>query len=1328
MPGGSIKGKKWVGLFGVLALILLIWGPPGPPAPQAQTPPQVAPSSAPKSILLLYSAGYYLPAYRQNLAAFFSVMEGAGFPVNRLHFEHLDLIRHTGPEYRRQLLDLLHRKYADKKIDLIITVEGLARDFILNDGRRLLPETPLLAILSADAIDAAQAPRKIVQIPSIVDYSGTLNIGLSLFPKTKRVFIVLGTSPDEQLWEKEARSQFAPWAGRLEFEYASGLTYQEAQQRVGSLPPESIVIFIALYQDKTGRSFVPRDAAMAFARKANVPVFGTYDQILPLLVGGSMMSYGVEGARAARLALDILDGKFSLAKPLTTLKTVSTPNFNWTELERWGVGHGKLPAGSIVINRPASIWDSYKEYVIGSIALIALQTGMIIALLVMRKRRIDADKKRQEAEEAVAANEQRYRTLVENAQEGILVLQDQRVKFANPFALAVAGFTWDELASRPFLEFVHPEDRQRVAEAHGRRLAGEEVEPAYTIRFIDKAGQTRWLEIGGARIAWEGRHATLNFITDVTERKRAEEITGARLRLMQSAPGQSLPELLRATLDEVGLLTESSVGFFHFVAPDQKTLALQAWSTRTTQEFCQARGEGLHYSVDQAGVWADCVRERRTVIHNDYASLPNQRGLPPGHAEVIRELVVPISRGERIVAILGVGNKPLPYTGEDADLVARLADVAWEIAQHKQIEQALVESEGLLNRAQEIAHLGHWKLNPATGMVEGSDELFRIFGLTRQEFAFEQFSDAVHPDQRDFVVGTIGESVAQGKGYDIQHWLICKDGTHKYIRAIGEPVRDRQGRVAVMMGTVQDITEHKLAEEALRKSEEKFSKAFMASPVWVAVTTVEDGRFLEVNDTFTTESGYTREEAIGRTSLELNLWLDPERDRQRAVDIYRQRGKFHNLEVPMRFKDGQVHTLLWSVDPFEFDGQDCFLNVMVDITDQKKAQEASAKLEAQLRQTQKMEAIGTLAGGIAHDFNNILGAVLGFAEMAREDALDGKADPRDLDQIIASAGRAKELVQQILTFSRKMESDLSPCDVNHIVRSTQAILERTLPKMISIEVHLAEDPPPVKADHTQLEQVLLNLASNAADAMPEGGRLIIETRTIVLDQEYCREHLEVQAGLFVLLTVTDTGMGMDKHTRERIFEPFYTTKEIGKGTGLGLASAYGIVKSHGGHMHCYSEVGMGTSFKIYLPAFEQWASSDQDESAPVPGDAPTGTETILVVDDEDALRGLGARTLKSKGYQVLTATSGEEALEIYREKGEQLDLVIMDLGMPGMGGHKALKAIMELNPRAKVVIASGYLANGQVKASLESGAAGYVAKPFRRSDLLATVRSVLDMN
>ena len=300
---------------------------------------------------------------------------------------------------------------------------------------------------------------------------------------------------------------------------------------------------------------------------------------------------------------------------------------------------------------------------------------------------------------------------------------------------------------------------------------------------------------------------------------------------------------------------------------------------------------------------------------------------------------------------------------------------------------------------------------------------------------------------------------------------------------------------------------------------------------------------------------------------------------------------------------------------------------------------------------------------------------------------------------------------------------MHPLNINDEVKQVKTLLKRTIPRMIEIEFHLADDLRTVNADPAQLEQVLLNLGVNARDAMPDGGRLVIETENVTLDQEFCQTHMGAKAGDFVLLTVSDTGHGMDKATVEHIFEPFYTTKGIGQGTGLGLAMVYGTIKNHQGYINCYSEVGQGTAFKIYLPAIEQKAEIFRAEkTAAIQG----GHETILVVDDEEWVREVAVEILEQYGYQVESAPDGERALEIYSEGKDEIDLVLLDLGMPGMGGKKCLERLVKFDPDVKVVIASGYSADGQVKETHKIGARGFIGKPYRLEDMLKKVREALD--
>ena len=389
-----------------------------------------------------------------------------------------------------------------------------------------------------------------------------------------------------------------------------------------------------------------------------------------------------------------------------------------------------------------------------------------------------------------------------------------------------------------------------------------------------------------------------------------------------------------------------------------------------------------------------------------------------------------------------------------------------------------------------------------------------------------------------------------------------------------------------------------------------------------------------------------------------------------------------------------------------------------------------AKIQAQLLQAQKMESVGILAGGVAHDFNNLLHVMRGNIELlARNPSIDSQGAVR-LKSVTTSLDRAARLVQQLLLFSRKVESGREPVDLNQEVRDAAQMLERTIPKMIALDLRLDPAIRTISGDPVQVEQALLNLANNAVDAMPEGGRLIIETRNVDLDANFVGSHPGSTVGPHVLLTVTDTGCGMDEATLRQAFDPFFTTKEVGQGTGLGLASLYGIVTSHGGYIHCYSEPGQGTTFRIYLPAADRFESGPDELHQPEAAtkasrDGDNGVRTILVVDDEPTIRELSREALEDFGYVVLCAANGEEALDIYREHGQTIDLILLDLNMPGMGGHKCLRELLRLNPTVRVLISSGYSANGQAGESLKSGATGFIGKPYQLKELETAVREAL---
>ncbi|MFH1059030.1 MAG: response regulator [Pseudomonadota bacterium] len=524
----------------------------------------------------------------------------------------------------------------------------------------------------------------------------------------------------------------------------------------------------------------------------------------------------------------------------------------------------------------------------------------------------------------------------------------------------------------------------------------------------------------------------------------------------------------------------------------------------------------------------------------------------------------------------------------------------------------------------------------------------------------------------------------------------------------------------------QEVEERKRTERELARSEAKY-RTLMEAVADPIIVYDRNGQVLYINQAFTRVFAWNATEVLGQ-ALELAAPGEGDDTRQRLAEALAGQ-PCYGCEGRCLTNDRQLVDVSLSAACFR-DDKDIIQGIVVclqDISQKKEAEREQEKLRAQLIQSQKMEALGTLAGGIAHDFNNLLAVITGFSDLALQNLRDHESVSQYLQQVIKAGEHAKDLVKKILTFGRRTAMEMQPLDLNLEVGQAIHLLERTLPKMISVQTNLAPDLQPICGDANELLQILLNLATNAKDAMPQGGRLVIETSNVNIDEGPSASYLKLPAGDYVLLQVSDTGIGMNAEVREQIFDPFYTTKEPGKGTGLGLSTTYGIVKSHGGHISCYSEPGQGTTFKIILPVYVKDVAGERktgSDPSPVKG----GGESILLVDDEKLLLDLGDILLGNAGYKVRTAQSGEEAVEVYRQHQDELDLVITDLNMPGMGGYKTLRAILEINPQAKVVVASGYMANSYVKNALETGAVGYVAKPFGRVDLLSTIRSVLDKN
>lgn len=464
--------------------------------------------------------------------------------------------------------------------------------------------------------------------------------------------------------------------------------------------------------------------------------------------------------------------------------------------------------------------------------------------------------------------------------------------------------------------------------------------------------------------------------------------------------------------------------------------------------------------------------------------------------------------------------------------------------------------------------------------------------------------------------------------------------------------------------------------------------------------------------------GYGAEELAGISFLSFVLPAH----REEVQEKYRQikAGERASSSLPLRIvnKAGETRWVDMSCVPMDWKGRTGILHLLRDITDRKL-------MEIELIQAQKMEAIGTLAGGVAHEFNNLLQVISGYLQLLMKRKAPEDPDIRYLSHIDRSAQRAGELTKKLLIYSRKVESQLSRLDINHEIEQSCELLERIIPKMILIETRLSPDVYKINADAGQLEQILMNLGVNARDAMPSGGKLLIETCNFAMDEDFCAAHLGTLPGEYVRLRVSDTGTGMDERIMERIFDPFFTTKRPGEGTGLGLAIVYSIVKNHGGHIVCRSAKSSGTVFEIYFPVV--LTESPLPLGEPLSENGMKGvSEVVLLVDDETELLDIGKEMLEMNNYQTMTAESGEAAIEIFKANKRRIDLVILDINMPGMGGFQCLDRLLEIDPKIKVIISTGYLGTEQMKQAMEAGAAGFISKPYRFTEMLKRIKEVLE--
>lgn len=593
----------------------------------------------------------------------------------------------------------------------------------------------------------------------------------------------------------------------------------------------------------------------------------------------------------------------------------------------------------------------------------------------------------------------------------------------------------------------------------------------------------------------------------------------------------------------------------------------------------------------------------------------------------------------------------------------------------------------------------------------------RVLGYSaeeiKQSFAFEH----IHPDDRETVRNAEEDARRTGSGKTVEYRFRHRDGSWRILESTASVIRGGNSGSDKLVTVARDITERKRAVEASLLSEASFRSVVENAPYGIYRASTH-GDLLRVNPALQRMLGYTQPGELLGLRLDAAVFRNAG-DFERLVELLADNGEFKDVELDWLRKDGSPLTVRCSGrrlgGPEINDGFEVFAE---DVTDRRI-------LERQLRMAAKMEAVGRLSGGIAHDFNNLLGVIIGYSQVLKRKLPPDSSLQEYADQVEKAGQRAVSLTRQLLAFSRQQILSPAVLNLNTLVSDMEKMLPRLIGEDIVLHFHLAADLGRVKADHSQIEQIVMNLAVNARDAMPEGGHLTVETANAELDETYARHHAGAKPGRYVMLAVSDSGVGMNAETIARIFEPFFTTKEVGKGTGLGLATVYGVVKQSGGYIWVDSEPGKGASFRIYLPRVDEDVSPPSE--SPHSEDSLAGTETVLLVEDAEPLRKLAQSFLVEHGFEVLSAGNGEEAMELAKTWRRPIHLLLTDVVMPGMNGRALAEQLVPVHPEMRILYMSGYTDSFIAGHGVLEPGTELLHKPFTEQALLRKVRQILDV-